>query len=215
LKRLLSNGLAHPDITSSLNDAPVVTLLPPDRIVTGENEPTQLNLFLYQVAPNTALHPSSLRRLREQPIGLRGLATGEAREVRSTITGDTSLAVDLYYVATAYSARNFEIEVLLGSTLQLLHRHRNLDAAVIRHELESLSAEEDQPFVAALRASEQTALIQQLTIEPQFLDMEELSKLWSAFQARYRPSIVYKVVALFADAPQASAQNDGLRRRRP
>ena len=53
LKDLLNDGLLNHDLSSVGSFA--VTALPPDRVTVGENEPNQLNLFLYQVTPNVAI----------------------------------------------------------------------------------------------------------------------------------------------------------------
>ncbi|MBD0326353.1 MAG: DUF4255 domain-containing protein, partial [Pyrinomonadaceae bacterium] len=53
LKDLLHNGLIDHDLVSSLGDV-LVSALPPDRIDISETTGnSQLNLFLYQVTPNT------------------------------------------------------------------------------------------------------------------------------------------------------------------
>ena len=201
LKRILANGLAHSDITSGLNDALIVTTLPPDRIMTGENELTQLNLFLYQVSPSTRLRRSSLLRSRTQTDREQSGDIIKASVLDSQVdrTDEAPLDVDLYYVLSAYSARNFEIEVLLGGAIQLLNRHRHLNAIAIENALRSLSTDEDQRLAAALAGADQPNPVRQMTIEARFLDTEELSRLWSAFQARYRPSIVYKIETVLAE----------------
>jgi len=208
LKRILANGLAHSDITSGLNDALTVTTLPPDRIITGENELTQLNLSLYQVSPSTRLRRSSLLRSRshidyDQP---RDAIVRSAQDSQADDADETPLDVDLYYVLSAYSARYFEIEVLLGGAIQLLHRHRHLNAAAIENALRSLSSDEDQRLTAALAGADQPNPVQQMTIEARFLDTEELSRLWSAFQARYRPSIIYKIETVLAEPRDIPSQ---------
>src|SRR5207244_1329164 len=50
LKDLLNDGLLNHDLSSVGSFS--VTSLPPDRVTTGQTEPNQLNLFLYQITPN-------------------------------------------------------------------------------------------------------------------------------------------------------------------
>ncbi len=50
IKDLLNDGLLNQDLSSIGSFS--VTSLPPDRISTGQSEPNQLNVFLYQVTPN-------------------------------------------------------------------------------------------------------------------------------------------------------------------
>jgi hypothetical protein len=41
--------------------------------------------------------------------------------------------------------------------------------------------------------------VERIRIEPTFLNSEEMSKLWSALQAKFRPSATYKVSAVMVD----------------
>ena len=82
-----------------------VTALPPDRIVTTPNEPSQLNLFMYQALANAAWrnvgmpsHAASGERVTNPPLGL-----------------------DLHYMLTAYGAEEFFAEALLGYGMQVLN----------------------------------------------------------------------------------------------
>jgi len=50
LKDLLNDGLLNHDLSPVGSIS--VTAVPPDRVVTGQTEPNQLNIFLYQVTPN-------------------------------------------------------------------------------------------------------------------------------------------------------------------
>ena len=50
LKDLLNDGLLNHDLSPIGSFS--VTALPPDRVEVNQNEPNQLNLFLYQVTPN-------------------------------------------------------------------------------------------------------------------------------------------------------------------
>ncbi len=53
LKSLLDNRLVEQGAPASVGDVSV-TALPPDRITTGADERSQLNLFLYRVTPEFA-----------------------------------------------------------------------------------------------------------------------------------------------------------------
>ena len=53
LKDLLNNGLIDHNVTGAVGGNVTVSALPPDRVFApGTQEGNQLNLFLYQVAPN-------------------------------------------------------------------------------------------------------------------------------------------------------------------
>jgi hypothetical protein len=104
---------------------------------------------------------------------------------------------------TAYGATDFQIEILLGSAMQLLQREQELAPARIASVLASLSSSRDDrgvlPAAAALARSDLPRQVKELKLSPQFLPLEELSKIWSALQARYRPSAVYKVSLVYID----------------
>ena len=52
------------------------------------------------------------------------------------------------------------------------------------------------PVRAALIESGLSDQVQEIKITPQFLSFEDMSKLWSMFQARYRPSLTYEISAV-------------------
>ncbi|NWG22622.1 MAG: DUF4255 domain-containing protein [Chloroflexi bacterium] len=172
LKSLLENGLVGEGVNASIGGDTIVSALPPDRITTGSDERPQLNLFLYQVTPHT---------------GLRSLEAGSGQI--------TPLALELHYLLTAYGAQDFHIEILLGYAAQLMHRTPRLRRDAIRGALATLSAADHgaAPPLQALAAFDLDQQIEQIEIRPQYLSGEELSKIWSALQARYRPSLAYKI----------------------
>jgi hypothetical protein len=52
------------------------------------------------------------------------------------------------------------------------------------------------PARAALASSGLADGVDRLRVTQQFLSFEEMSKLWSVLQARYRPSVTYEVSAV-------------------
>ena len=188
LKDLLNDGLLNHDLSSIGSFS--VTALPPDRISTGQNEPNQLNLFLYQVTPN---------------LGWRnfGLPSRDGNGVRLT---NAPLALDLHYLLTAYGAQDLNAEVLLGYSMQLLHETPVLSRAQLRTVLGAPSPVNGTisplpSIFGALTAIDLADQIELIKITPVFLTTEELSKIWTAMQARYRPSMAYmaSVVLIQAD----------------
>jgi len=169
LKDVLENGLASRAVTSALGGDAAVSTLPPDRVKSGAEERCQLNLFLYAVAPRQTLH----------------------------LNGERPLAVELHYLVTAYGQQDLQAEVLLGHALQLLHANRVITRDGINAALSGLSQRRQRGQTAApLAALEHSDLgrrVDRLEIEPTFLSADDISKLWSAFQATYRPSASYKV----------------------
>lgn len=178
LKDLLNDGLLNHDLSSVGSFS--VTALPPDRVSTGQNEPNQLNLFLYQVTPN---------------IGWRnvGLPSRDGNGVRLSAA---PLALDLHYLLTAYGSQDLNAEILLGYAMQLLHETPVLTRAQLRNVLGAPSPVNGlinplpSPFgpLSAIDLADQIELIK---ITPVYLGTEDLSKMWTAMQARYRTGIAY------------------------
>ncbi|MGH8080876.1 MAG: DUF4255 domain-containing protein, partial [Lysobacter sp.] len=183
----MSNALAIAAVTASLrdliNDSLIgldlssigsvgVSALPPDRILTGENEPNQINLFLYQVSANTGWRNNFL----------------PSRDGAGQRLTNPPLALDLHYLISAYGNQDLSADALLGLAMQALHEVPALD----RERLRSVLGPPTPPFgnFSALSLADQ---VEWLKITPQFLSVEELSKLWTSAQARYRPSMAYQV----------------------
>jgi len=183
LKSLLENGLATAGVTSKLGGDATVSALPPDRVTSGADEKAQLNVYLYHITPHNAM------RNTLPP------ASGQ--------NGHRPLALELHYLLTAYGSQDYQTEILLGHALQLLHETPVLERERIRSSLNALSHTRDRRVIPAPQASlAQSPLADQvdkITITPEFLSTEEISKLWSALQAKYRPSATYKVSAVFID----------------
>ena len=189
LKDLLNDGLLNHDLSSI--GSFTVTALPPDRISTGANEPNQLNLFLYQVTPN---------------LGWRnaGLPSRDGNGVRLT---NAPLALDLHYLLTAYGSDDLNAEILLGYSMQMLHETPVLSRAQLRTVLGAPSPVNGSitplpSIFGALTAIDLADQVELIKITPVFLTTEELSKMWTAMQARYRPSMAYmaSVVLIQADS---------------
>jgi hypothetical protein len=58
------------------------------------------------------------------------------------------------------------------------------------------------PLITEIGAEVLSEGIAEITITPQFPGIEELSRIWSALQARYRPSVSYRVSAVIIDAAE-------------
>jgi hypothetical protein len=187
LKHVLQNGLIDHDIPAILGSDIAVSGLPPDRVLAGGDEQAQLNLFLWQITPNTSLRQSPAQ------------AAARARGAHS----QHPLPVDLHYVLSAYGARDFQLEVLLGAAMHILHQSANLQHADLRALADSLAATaSDETLGGVLGALHRAGVveqIEQLQIVPQFLVMEEMARVWAATQSHYRPSAAYRV-SLFTSA---------------
>ncbi len=189
LKDLLNEGLLNHDLSSIGSFS--VTAQPPDRITTGNTETNQLNVFLYQVTPNLGWRNADL------PSRDGGFA-------RLT---NAPLALDLHYLLTAYGAQDLNAEVLLGYAMQLLHENPVLTRRQLRTVLGAPSPVDGTilpgPF-GTLSAVDLADQIELIKITPVFLSAEDLSKLWTAMQARYRPSMAYMVSVVLIQATEGT-----------
>jgi hypothetical protein len=93
---------------------------------------------------------------------------------------------------TAYGSQELQPELLIGYATQQFHRAREL---TFRDGMWVGAASAEQPDLRIRPLpSLGSVAIQRITIQPHFLGGEELSRIWSALQARYRPSVSYRVV---------------------
>jgi hypothetical protein len=182
LRDVLANGLIQYSSVTRLGDVNV-TVLPPDRVTVGADEPNQVNLFMYRVSPHSKLRPMPAAGSHEVPV----------RERRS-------LPLDLHYLITAYGAQDFHSEILLGCVVHLLNTTPVLTGDIVRDALGSPVGKSSKgpmsPAREALTVAAATHVDAGLRVSQEFLSFEEISKLWSVLQARYRPSVTYEVTAV-------------------
>ena len=178
LKDLLNDGLMDHDLSTLGSFA--VTAQPPDRVTTGATENNQLNLFLYQVTANSGWRNVDL----------------PSRGRDGTRLTSPPLALDLHYLLTAYGAQDLNAEVLLGYAMQVLHENPVLTRQQLRTALGAPAPVDGTllpgPF-GTLSAIDLADQVEQIKLTPVYLGSDDLSKLWTAMQARYRPSMAYSV----------------------
>ncbi|HEY6168581.1 MAG TPA: DUF4255 domain-containing protein [Verrucomicrobiae bacterium] len=163
LRHLIVNGV--PDLANQN-----VTAKPLDRARSGDTKTDQLNLFLYQTMPNAAWGNQDL-----------------PRQVQPGETGRPPLALNLYYLVTAYGRDDEDTQShrWLGQAMSVLHDHPLLD----RGEISS-----------ALAGSGLESQLERIRITPQPLSLEEMSKLWAAFQTQYRISTAYELTVVLIES---------------
>lgn len=191
LRDLLNNGLIDHNITGSLGSNVDVTTLPPDTIaVDPATARTQLNLFMHQVTPNAGWRNEGL----------------PSRDGRGTRLTNPPLALDLHYLLTAYGSADLHSEILLGYAMHLLHETPVLDRASIRTALSGGTVPGSilPPAFQALSAADLADQVEQIKITPITMSTEEMSKLWSAMQAHYRPTAAYHVSVVLIEAQRAT-----------
>jgi hypothetical protein len=185
LRQLLQNAIPAAQLFGVLG-AIDVTALPPDRIDVAA-EKSSLNLFMYQARPNTGWsiaeipsHDTTGRRLNNPP-----------------------LALDLSYMLSAYGAQNFHGEILLGYGAIVLHQTRVLLRETVKATFSGGALPPDLALLATSGLDGQEELVK-LTMDS--MSVDELSRLWSVFGEKYRPSIAFQatVVLLRGTDPVAS-----------
>ncbi|MEM6398646.1 MAG: Pvc16 family protein [Cyanobacteria bacterium P01_D01_bin.116] len=177
----MSNSLAIATVTATMRNLLMQVTSDPELVDTGvttqpldraysNNGANQLNLFLYQTMPNAAW--------RNQEIPQR-TKPGE--------TGQPPLALDLFYLITAYGRNDDEIlsNRVLGAAMSVLHNHPLLGTTEIRN---------------ALPENDLHQQIERIRIIPHSLSLEELSKLWTTFQTQYRISAAYQASVVLIDS---------------
>lgn len=181
LRSRLNQALAATDPAGTVGNV-TVSALPPDRITIGTGEEARLNLFLYQVTPNAAY----------RNIGLPSVASD------GTPVGGPPLALDLHYLLTAYGAEQYFPEIILGHALRLIHDEPVLTRDAIREALNP--SVPDPTLPPALAGSGLADQVEQIKLTTAVAGTEELSKLWSAMQAHYRPTIGIEARVVLIDS---------------
>lgn len=109
---------------------------------------------------------------------------------------------------TAYGNKDFDAEILLGYAMQLLHETPVLARDAIRKALSpgtgGLPVNGSALPVGGLAASDLADQVEQIKISPQNMNTEELSKLWAALQAHYRPTATYHISVVLIESAQST-----------
>jgi hypothetical protein len=169
-----------------IHDADVIAL-PPDRVQIGTDQPSRLNLFLYEITNNEALCNDRLP-----------LRSGDRAPVNVP-----HQALRLRYLLIACGSVDFENEILLAHGLQAFSKTpvfpRQAIRAILDPALPEGSGIPPQAFrEQAVAVAEQFEL---LKVIPVFLHYDEMSKIWAGLQSPYRPSLVFEVTAVIVEEP--------------
>lgn len=176
LRWILQDALAASGLDTVLGATPTVTALPPDRVVVGQNEAPQLNLFMYHASLNQ---------------GWRNVGLPE-RNAGGTLLTAPTLALDLHYMLSAYGPHELDAEILLAWGAQVLHEQPVLTREAVQSTLiaaRSAPGASSQTQAVGLTTLADQAELVKLTPEP--LSAEEINRLWTAFQAHYRATASY------------------------
>ncbi|MDB5285224.1 MAG: hypothetical protein JWR05_173 [Mucilaginibacter sp.] len=187
LKDLLNDGVVN-KITTATGATVNVTALPPDLV--DANEKSQLNLYMYQATFNQGWRNEGL----------------PAYNNRGDRVGNPPLALDLHYLLSAYTGGpQLHTEILLGYGMQLFHENAVLSRDAINLSLnppDSVDLAALPPLLQALSVTGLADQIELIKITPEIMNPEEMSKLWTAFSAKYRPTAAYKVSVVLIQSTQ-------------
>ncbi len=190
IKDLLDSGMIDQAISDTLGAGVLVTSMAPDTVSLDNTDSPQLNLFLHQVTPNVAWRNAAL----------------PSRDAAGNRITNPPLALDLHYLLTAYGRAELQAEVLLGYALQLLHETPVLPRDAIRRALVPtvLDGAILPTVYQSLRGADLAEQIELLKITPAALGSEEMSRLWSAIQARYRPTAAFQVSVVLIESRKSA-----------
>jgi Pvc16 N-terminal domain len=181
MRDLLNNGL----VDASVGDV-TVTAQSPDKVKLDGDEQSQLNLFLYRVTPNQGWRNVDLPSF----------------DASGNRVSNPPLALDLHYLLTAYGSADFQPEILLGYGMQVLHENPVLDRQAIRNTLTPgpVTGGILPPALQTLTAAEIADQVEQLKITPETLGSDEISNVWGAIGAHYRPTAGYLVSVVLIES---------------
>jgi hypothetical protein len=150
----------------------------PDKVSVGGA--AQLNIFLYLVSQNGSM--------RNMPI---------PQQVKPGETGFPPLALNLYYLVTAYGPdvedENLNSHQLLGQAMNVLHDHPLLGADEIQQAVSDAGVDSDLHHQ-----------IERIRITSQPMSVEEMSKLWTTFQTNFRISTAYEVAVVLIESTRSA-----------
>lgn len=191
----MSNYLAIATVTAALADVVHTAMLDDGpgmvrdvRVVAGppraEDSPRspQINIFLYQVTPNTALRNNDL----------------PTRSTDGTTRQRPQVALDLDYLISFHGDDNqLEPQRMLGKVVSVLHSQPLLTQQRIRLAIDATHGREGDYLIDSDLADQ----TEKVKFSPLTLSLEELSKLWSIlFQAPYALSILYRASTVLIES---------------
>jgi hypothetical protein len=138
------------------------------------DQPT-INVFLYQVTPNTSLRNNDL----------------PTRAADGTLVKRPAAALDLHYLISAYGDETELVgQRLIGAVVRALHEIPVLPKDVIEQAGE-------RPYLAG---SDLAEAAQRVRFTPTVMDIDETSKLWGMLhQTPYSLSVVYQASLILID----------------
>jgi len=183
MKYLLQNPASGDSIAAVVPDL-AVTVVPPHQV---DDDTPSLNIFFYRALLNSGWAQNNL----------------PARNSQGARVSNPYLALDLYYIISAHTARDYHGEILLGYALQTFHENPVLPRETIRDALSSASlVTTDTPasLLAAIAATELAEQFEQIKLVPHFPSPEEAANIWSPLGANYVPTMYYKASVVLIES---------------
>ena len=190
---LIVQNINNADVGSVLGNPPFLTTRSPDQLESGAEELAQLSLFLYHVTYNQGW----------REVGL------PSRNSSGAPIDRPPLALDLHYLLVAYGGSDYIPQMLLGLGMQALHETPFLT----KGEISSVFSGPLGAVDSALATAELADQVEMIKVTPEPLSTEDLSKLWTAFGGKFRPSAGYEATVVLIEST-ASFQT-ALRVRQP
>jgi Pvc16 N-terminal domain len=176
-------------VQAAVQDKPpgaAVRVGPPRAVPPGEKE---VNIYLYRLSPNAELRNDDL----------------PTRTADGILTDKPKAAIRLHYLISFAGEDHLATEIMLGRVLSVLHAMPVLAGEELAR---IVGTSGSFPFLAQ---SDLPAQREHVKLTPEYLSLEELTKLWTVFfQLAHRPSIQYVVTPVTIDADL-----DPVRPRRP
>jgi hypothetical protein len=112
---------------------------------------------------------------------------GVPRQGEARSTGHPYLGLNLYYMLTAYGQADDDLtgHHVLGRAMRRLYDHPLLGRQEIKD---------------ALQGNDLGDQLERVRLTPQPLTLEEMSKIWTAFQTNYRVSAAYEAAVVLIDS---------------
>ncbi len=167
MQHLLQAGATRDDLETFLDREVRVTVQPPGE----DSQLARINLFMYYAQPS-----AHARSAGEPSFNAGGDRINHA-----------PLVLDLRYCVTAYASDDFQSEILLGSAVTALH-----EMPILRRQ-NVLSVLQQDVSETSLFHSGLAEQVETIRIRHRNLGEDNVSRVWSAFQAPYRASAFYEV----------------------
>ncbi len=182
LGSVIDQAIQSAGASTILGPPPYLTSKAPDQLETGTDEAAQLSLFLYHVTYNQGW--------REVGLPSRnGTGAGIDRP---------PLALDLHYLLIAYGDSEYVPQVLLGLGMQALHETPFL----YRQQIATIFTPPPplSPLDTALATAGLADQVEMIKVTPEPLSTDDLSKLWTAFGGKFRPSAGYEATVVLIES---------------